>query len=275
MDDYKSILVHLDNGPHLATRLNLAADLAQRFDSRLAGLYAINSTETASAIGEAGIPVATSLRHTKEESCRHARVLFNTVVAEHGFHAADWWTCNAHASACVAAYARYVDLVVVEQPGASDSGVNTGFLNSVLLGAGRPVLVVPRYAPSLNASMKHIVLAWNGSRESARAVDDALPFLRGAKQVTVMIIQDRPRESAIAGDTDIGVYLTRHCIPARFKHLEFTGSITETINDYAAQSDADMVVMGAYGYSRLAEIILGSATQAMLGEMRVPVLMSH
>lgn len=276
MDGYKRILVHLDDGAYRAARVEFAADLAQRFDARLAGLYATNLTHLSDAgVDESGQAITEVLRHALDQAKNDAHLLFDRVVHKYGFPAVDWWCCHTNASACVTAYARYVDLVIVEQPGGGDSGVSESFLDAVLLGAGRPLLIVPRGAPRLDASIKHIVIAWNGSREITRAVNDALPLLKGAERVTVAAVQELEKKAGPATDLDIGDYLARHGVMVSFKYLERATTITQTINPYVAETDANLIVMGAYGYSRLAEIVLGSATTAMLKEMTVPVLMSH
>lgn len=123
--------------------------------------------------------------------------------------------------------------------------------------------------------MKHIVIAWNGSREITRAVNDALPLLKEAERVIVTTVHEPEKKAGPATDLDVGDYLARHGVIASFKYLERANTITQTINPYVAETGANLIVMGAYGYSRLAEIVLGSATRTMLKEMTVPVLMSH
>ena len=143
----------------------------------------------------------------------------------------------------------------------------------VVLAAGRPVLVVP-YIGARDTVGARIVVAWDGSREAARSIADALPFLTGAETVTLLMI-DATNNPDIAPD-DIRRYLARHTVDAE---LVATPSASLDVGDgllsRVADLDADLLVMGAYGHSRLREFVMGGASRYIFQHMTVPVLMSH
>ena len=120
------------------------------------------------------------------------------------------------------------------------------------------------------------MICWDGSRAAARAVADALPFLQKAKQVEVVIVSEKPAKTDEVPGADLGQHLARHGLTVDIKHITSPDiDVPSTILSHAADSDADMLVMGGYGHSRLREFILGGTTRGLLESMTVPVLMSH
>jgi nucleotide-binding universal stress UspA family protein len=169
---------------------------------------------------------------------------------------------------------RNADLTVISQssPDQSD-GSDYDLPADLVMGLGRPVLIVP-YAGEFASVGERVLVAWNGSRESARAVADALPLMAGAERVTVLMVTHEQEEEASAAGT--AAYLGRHGISAEVKRETPTDIETDdVILSRAADFGADMIVMGAYGRARLREMILGGATHGILRQMTVPVLMSH
>jgi nucleotide-binding universal stress UspA family protein len=171
-------------------------------------------------------------------------------------------------------YGRYADLVVLGQTSPSE-GESTDFdlPADAVMSLGRPVLIVP-YAGAFEAVGRRVLIAWNSSRESARAVADALPYIRGAESVTALTAN-------AAGDGEgevlkLKAYLERHGIKAdtRSEHTEEL-EIEDLLLSRASDFAADLIVMGAYGRARFRELILGGATHGILKQMTVPVLMSH
>jgi nucleotide-binding universal stress UspA family protein len=179
------------------------------------------------------------------------------------------------AADAVLSRARFADLAVLAQPGPEDSGAATDFDSpaEIVMGAGRPVLMVP-YAGTFVDAGKRVIAAWNGTRESARALADALPFLVGASEVTVLSVN--PDRDDAAMESDLKRWLGVHGIKgktriAHTKDLE----VGDVLLSAAADLSADLIVMGAYGRSRLRELILGGATHSIFRHMTAPVLMSH
>jgi nucleotide-binding universal stress UspA family protein len=155
--------------------------------------------------------------------------------------------------------------------------VRQEFERGLPLATGRPVLVVP-YAFERRPAGRHVMIAWNASREAARAVNDALPLLRRASHVHVVALS--PVRSATAhGEepgADIALYLARHGVKVTVSRDDApevdTGNL---LLSRAFDLSADLIVMGAWGHSRLREFVLGGVTRTLLESMTVPVLMSH
>ena len=274
---YKTILVHLDSGKRCPARLELAIGLAKRFDAHLVGLHALTVVRLpAYAAVEAGPLAAEEPRRRAAEYAAEAENAFRQAVDRGGMPGAEWRSSFDDVLEAVTLHARYADLVLVGQPEAEDgSGVDPGFADRLVLAAGRPVLVLP-YAGKFDTVGKRVLLAWNASREATRATTDALPLLKAADQVIVSPVRpDRAAHGESPG-ADIGLYLTRHGV--RVEVAAIAGTDLDAGNallSRAADFSIDLIVMGAYGHSRVSELILGGVTRTMLESMTVPVLMSH
>jgi nucleotide-binding universal stress UspA family protein len=170
---------------------------------------------------------------------------------------------------------RRFDLIVVGQPDRQKSLPDEVVDEGVLLESGRPVVFVP-YIHKGGATLDRIMVCWDGSRAAARAIADAMPILKKAKQVEVVIISDKPGKTDEVPGADLGQHLARHGLKIDVKRITSPDmDVPSTILSYAADSSADMIVMGGYGHSRLREFVLGGATRGLLEAMTVPVLMSH
>jgi nucleotide-binding universal stress UspA family protein len=125
-------------------------------------------------------------------------------------------------------------------------------------------------------TLDRIMVCWDASRAAARAVADALPFLKKAKQVDIVIVSDKPSSKDEIPGADLGQHLVRHSLEVEIKYIVSPEvDVPSTILSHAADFAADMIVMGGYGHSRLREFVLGGVTRSMLKSMTVPVLMSH
>ena len=170
---------------------------------------------------------------------------------------------------------RRFDLIIVGQPDRQKSSADQVVDEGVLFESGRPVIFVP-FIQKGAAKLDRIMICWDGGRAAARAVADALPLLKKAKQVEVAIISDKPSKSDEVPGADLGQHLARHGFKVDVKHITSPDiDVPSTILSHASDSSADMIVMGGYGHSRLREFVLGGATRGLLESMTVPVLMSH
>lgn len=140
--------------------------------------------------------------------------------------------------------------------------------------SGRPVLLVP-FIQKRGLKLDHVMICWDGSRSAARAIADAMPFLVRAGKIEVVTIAGEPAKSDEIPGADIGHHLARHGLKPEIKRIVADMDVTSTILSHAADSSADLVVMGGYGHSRWREFILGGATRGILAAMTVPTLMSH
>jgi nucleotide-binding universal stress UspA family protein len=170
---------------------------------------------------------------------------------------------------------RRFDLVVVGQPDRQKPLPDDVISEGVLFETGRPVIFVP-FIHKGGMKVDRIMVCWDGSRAATRAIADAMPILKKAKQVEVVIVSGKPgRQDEISG-ADLGQHLARHGLKIEVKRITSPDiDVPSTILSHAADSSADMIVMGGYGHSRLREFVLGGATRGMLAAMTVPVLMSH
>ena len=170
--------------------------------------------------------------------------------------------------------ARSVDAFVALRPNGSADPER--MVEAILLGSGRHLLLVPE-ADRPKPTFDRILVAWNGSRESARALAEAMPYLHKAHDVTVTVITDEPatEERALLG-SDAVDHLRRHGIEAVLNRTKSgNDDVGARLIAEAERQEADLIVMGGYGHSRLREILLGGVTYALLHEAPVPLLMAH
>jgi nucleotide-binding universal stress UspA family protein len=175
--------------------------------------------------------------------------------------------------------ARRFDLVVVGQANGDDSVPDEVLDEAALFESGRPVIFVP-FIQKAGLKLDRVMVCWDGSRAATRAVADSLPFLKKAKLVEIVIVASKPGKKSDLADeiagADLGQHLARHGLKVEVKKITSSDiDVPSTILSYAADSSADMIVMGGYGHSRLREFILGGVTRTILESMTVPVLMSH
>jgi nucleotide-binding universal stress UspA family protein len=171
--------------------------------------------------------------------------------------------------------ARRFDLAIVGQAEPEGGTVEELIAESTLFESGRPLIVVP-YIQKAPLKLDRVMVCWDGSRQAARAIADAMPFLEKAKKVEIVIVANEPgKEDEIEG-ADMGQHLARHGLDVEVKRI--TGGdidVADALLSHVADSDTDFVVMGGYGHSRLREFVLGGVTHSILRSMTVPVLMSH
>ncbi|WP_291845848.1 universal stress protein [Bradyrhizobium sp.] len=178
----------------------------------------------------------------------------------------------AEAGETIGALARLYDMTIVLQPEYARPSYDNEIPQQVLFNSGGPMLMVP-YIHKGPLDAHHVGIAWDGSRLAARAMRDAMPFLMGAKAVTVIAVNEEAGEAS----SDLLVrHLARRGVPARVQRLTAERSdVQGAILSIAAESNMGLLVMGGYGHSRLQERILGGVTQGMFNVLTVPVLMSH
>ncbi|MCZ7563505.1 MAG: universal stress protein [Burkholderiales bacterium] len=276
---YKTILLHVDDSPQWPGRFEVAAKLAADFGAHLVGLCLLRRPELPGYVRSAEIAELIAKRAREAEArVKSSRDMLLQRLSSQGL-SGECRVVEGAPEDLAAVHGRYADLLVVSQPdpGTSYYAEAMQDIQSVIFAAGRPLLLVP-YAGQVKALGTHVLVAWNASREATRAVTDALPLLRRASKVTVMVV--RPREDAQAhGDVpgaDIAAYLARHGVKVEVSAEHGTGiEVGELMLSRVADLNVDLVVMGAYSHSRLRQWILGGATRTLLESMTVPVLMSH
>ncbi|HUK61323.1 MAG TPA: universal stress protein [Stellaceae bacterium] len=277
----KDIIVILTDPRGSENRISVATALAQRAGAHVIGLYLIPTI----SLSEVGLPYAgteTEIRALEEiEEARRAAAHRTAGEVERALAKAaglaglvhEWRVIEGDVAATAALHARHCDIAVVGQTDPDHPTATPHLPEAVLLGSGRPVLIVP-YAGHFESVGKNVLVAWNASREAARAVNDAMAILQSAEQVRVFSVNpegQRPWPGA-----DIALHMARHGAKA-----ETTSSVSHDIDagnvilSRASDFGSDLIVMGGYGHSRQREFILGGVTRTMLQHMTVPVLMSH
>jgi nucleotide-binding universal stress UspA family protein len=282
----KDLLVHLDPHPRCRVRLGIAAVLARRFNASLTGVQAIDLPSADSFYGADMPLVSGGLNRTMDEI--RARAMAGAAPVEAEFRerlridglGGSYRLVEGNLPATVALHARYADLTVLGQvnPYVPHEGVGRdATVATTVMSSGRPILVVP-FAGDFASVGDRVLVAWNASREAARAVNDALPILEQASVVTVLAINPRHGVGG-HGDVpaaDIALHLARHRVRAEAAHTVANDiSEGEALLSYAADIGADLIVAGAYGHSRAHEMMFGGVTRTLLGEMTVPVFLSH
>ncbi|MBB3010052.1 universal stress protein [Cupriavidus alkaliphilus] len=278
--DYATILVHLDASRRVYQRLHLATQLAVQFQSTLVGLLAVGKPDPAAmrylVDGDRYLASYNEWQYQVGERARHALLdATDGTAVTTKWLAPDWAT-----AATIQAEAHLADLVVLGQhdPADEDAYAEPAFVESIVLECGRPVLVVP-YAGWFPGIGKTVLVTWNGSRESARAIHDALPLLRRAETVNVVSwTSSSPLTYPWLSPPQYAAeWLARHGVTAQMLSypVDAGEDIGQLLLSQAADRNADLIVMGAYGHSRIRELALGGVTRTLLRSMTVPVFMSH
>ncbi|MGO4620696.1 universal stress protein [Ensifer sp. 2YAB10] len=173
--------------------------------------------------------------------------------------------------------ARYADLTLVGDGLMLDPELRSRTIDGTLFSSARPVLIMPKGKPA-RLDPKTVVLAWNSRLEAARAVREALDMLTSAKIVHVTMVDPRSAygKNGEEPGADIAGYLARHGVSVSVERLPSGGHrVDDVINRFASDVGADMIVMGAYGHSRMRERVFGGVTRSMLENAVIPVLMAH
>lgn len=276
--NFTNLLVHLDDSNRSAERLGLAIGLAQRFGASLTGLFAQSESSGAGLVARrAGPALSAAADRTSAD--------FQMRTAEAGVKSR-WWQLShgeyGHVIAETVICSRYVDLAIFGQHDPDgDARVPQDLIEEVILNAGRPVLVVP-YAGSFPTVGERVVIAWNGSREAARAVNDALPLLQQAKSVLLLALHAQPGAGEGGGNVpqvDILDHLASHGVQVTQERMTVTSIMPmDAVLSRASDYGADLLVMGGfggYGASLFPLFGRGSNTRHILRQMTLPVLLSH
>ncbi|HEX6980295.1 MAG TPA: universal stress protein [Alphaproteobacteria bacterium] len=272
----KTILVHLAHDDDCRRRVETATGLAVAHGAHLVGIYTKSPHVTPPAIVGRGAS-AQFLREMEASAAAQAQdasAAFRTATERAGI-TAEFVQQPGEVMDVLAARSCSADLLVVSQtPPETVEDVLTGNRpDQAALVAACPTLIIP-HGTGTPETGRRVLIAWKRTREAARAVRDALPILRRAQAVTALTVG--PAASDDGSSAGLAAYLERYGIRAAMRpDYGDESDVGAVVLAHARDLDADMIVMGAYGHSRLREMILGGATAHILANTTVPVLMSH
>ena len=276
---FRNILVHIPSERPARPVIDVAVALSIARRSHLdAVAVGYESMATIGMVAEGGgAAVAAVMGDEEERALQRANAALavfeiEAKLAKIAYGVRSFAGVPAEAGETIGTLARLYDMTIVPQPDSSKASYDNHIPQDILFNSGGPVLMVP-YIHKGPLDAQHVGIAWDGSRLAARAWRDALPFLMGAKAVTVIAVNEQVGE---ASSDRLVSHLTRRGIAAKVQRLTADrGNIQGAILSIAAESNMGLLVMGGYGHSRLHERILGGVTRSMFDTMTVPVLMSH
>jgi nucleotide-binding universal stress UspA family protein len=277
---FKTVVVHVNSSADTERRVRLATQIVRMSKGRLVGaamsgisrfLYADHATAM-------GVSLAARYIDEARENARASLRRFETQCQALDLQSFESRLLDDQAADGLVLQSRYGDLVVLGQVSPDDpvSPLEEETPEYVAMNSARPVLVVP-YAAHFEAPFKHVLVAWDGSMEATRAVTAAIPLMEQAGKVTLAVFNAgrSPDTHGSEPGADMALYLARHGIRVEVSSQVTTIDIGSALLSFAADIDADLLVMGCYGHSRFREIMLGGASRTVLQSMTLPVLMAH
>lgn len=277
---YKTVLVHVDQGKDAAARIKLAAQIARAEGGHLIGAAMTGLSPylfAATGLSPNAPPLQAPFQLLRQEAER-ALDAFEAHMPALGIDSFERRHVDEEAGLGMSIQSRYCDLVVLSQSDRDDPALRlrADFPEYVLLNGARPVLIAPARM-AVESVGDRILVAWNGSAEATRAITSALGMLRRASQVEVVVLNPET-EGDLHGPlpgADIALYLARHGVRVGTRSLSGVPDEGQALLSLAADTGADLLVMGCYGRPRLREVLLGGATRTVLASARLPVWMAH
>lgn len=266
----KDVMVRLDGSRADEARVAAADQIAEYFDSHIVCLF-VNVLPRPIVEEDDGVGAIESVRLIEAGRAlgdkKEAKLQQRLARLQKPIELRRFDTFNGMISDIAAREARTADVFVALRPDGSPKDPDQ-LIESVLFGAGRHLFLVPErktVAPALD----HVMIAWNGSREAARAVAEALPYLRKATTVSIVVVDEPVEEQALLG------HLQHHGIGAKIHRVTKDGDVASTLIAESKRLKPDLIVMGGYGHSKMREWLLGGATYEMMHKSPMPLLMAH
>ncbi|MFK5979201.1 MAG: universal stress protein [Rhizobiaceae bacterium] len=277
---YKTILVCLSTEKAAEQILPIACNIARQFGAHLIGIHTLPSIMVYPGIAmHLSAPQFREFNDDMKKQNANIEAVFEKHVANETF-VSEWRSLPArdrNASMQLTRSAFRSDLVIVAKADSTSERYDqSGLQEDLIMNSGRPILVIPEDYGDKSIG-NEVLLAWNATRQSSSAAHQALPFLTAAKQVNILTVT-QPHRASAALDTEgheLSASLAHHGMKPVVVHVEQTkNSIGEEIDHQAKINGSDLIVMGAYGHSRLHDLFFGDATRHMLNEATQPVLFS-
>ena len=274
----KDIVVFIEEEAGRTNRLAFAAALAKKWSAHLIATFVAEGIDlepsNSFAVGSALKHTFQTYRARNRAQETRTRQIFENIVDEFQI-SSEWRYSEDEVGEALMLHARHASLAIVGPPSVRRASMTTlGLSEDVIFASGRPSLLVPIDWPAHRIG-KRIVVGWNGSREATRAIGDALPFLIEAEQVHLLVIAEDKANALLGADpgADITRHLARYGVPVLLE--QHKGDAGEVLLARARELDAEILVMGAYGHSKISEFIFGGATRAVLQGAELPVLLSR
>ncbi|TIO10409.1 universal stress protein [Mesorhizobium sp.] len=275
---FKTIVAILQNEEDAERVLECAIPLADRFQSHLIGIHAeALPVPYTSATGFPDTEFLQVSADMNKERAEKLRAIFLRHIEDSGL-SFEWRSLESFSGDSALSgisTVRTADLIIAAQR--ESGGDPSADVDTLVYDAGRPVLVVPHSGP-LVTSFKHVLLAWNGSKEAARAAFDALPFIIEAEKTDVVVIDppDTLDEAPEAAGAEIAAALSRHGATVSVSVLQSGGlSVDDVIQTRVVETGADLLVLGAYSHSWLRQLLFGGVTRTVLRTVPVAAFLSR
>ena len=281
----RTILAHLEVGPVLDSVLACALQTARKFESYIEGLHVRPGQPDVIAAGADGFVAAApdlvaGFEREAKERADVARQRFEAFMSEAGLSrpggepglSADWRIETSSGHGVLGSYGRVFDLIVVGRPLQDSLSPSMAALEAGLFESGRPLLIAPPRPPS--GMGDHVVIAWNGSTETARTVAFAMPILKRAQSITVLTVQ----KGVVPGPSaaELARSLRRHGLEVDWKEVgSDSRGAGQAILEETAKLGGDLLIKGAYTQSRLRQMVFGGATSHILAATEMPVVMAN
>lgn len=280
---FKDLLLPLSSYPERtpAVPMEQAVRFAEALGARLSALaFKIEIPNVGNVLANTLLDVSGMVAAERQKSAENLKLLIGDIeslAAKRGV------ACESIVESCttsqlasvVTEHARLHDVTVI--PIGEQATLQHYVAESVVFGSGRPTILIPEETKRRRPwSFDAVGVAWDFSRPAARALADALPILERAKSVRVVTVTQEKKIDTRRSSAELTTHLACHGIQAVMEEEEAAGrTIGETLEHYATAHDLDLLVMGAYGHSRLRDFVLGGATKSIVANPPLPVLLSH
>jgi nucleotide-binding universal stress UspA family protein len=274
----KDILVNLSVGQNSHATCDYAVSVAATFDAHLAGIaFVYDPVAPVSIAGYVPAEIVEAQERDNTTAAQSAAKYFSEACNRAGV-SAEPLTLGASYGGVGEQFgrlARRFDLVIIGQAEPEAGAIDHAIGEAALFESGRPVIIVP-YIQKAPLDLDGAMVCWDGSRAATRAIADAMPLLKRAKRVEVLIVANECGKQDEIEGVDMGAHLARHGLNVEIKREQIGDiDVADVILSHAADTETNFIVMGCYGHSRLREFVLGGVTRTILRSMTVPVLMSH
>ena len=278
----KTMLIFLDESAESKERLEVACGLAEHHGAHLNALAMSIQIHPFAAVALEGGAAGIDVEQIEQERIRAQSVAAAAKkrLQTRGVMGDTRWISHEQFGLREAAslQGRYADLIIAGQPTEGPySSLREAALEGALFSSGRPMLVIPSNWRG-PISVRNVIVAWDASREAARALSDAIPFLEAADKTTIVIVDPKPGHKGLGEDpgADIAPILARHCSNVSLDRIPSSGaSIAQALVTRAKDASGDLIVMGGYGHSSLREALFGGVSREMIHQTSIPLLLSH